>query len=436
MRRRFVIDQTKTTQFTDAWIILAIMLTFAGLLFRRPALVWIAALLLVIVPVSWLWNRWALRGIQYRRTFSVQRAFVGETVDVTLHVTNRKLLPLGWLQINDAFPLELPLLNEELQADPQSGVGILTSVFSLRWYEQIERVHTLQCEHRGYYSFGPARMKAGDMFGLFENEESLPVEDWMIVYPQVLPLEELGLPAKDPLGEQAIRQRIFEDPTRTMGIRDYQPEDGFRRIHWKATARRQSLQVRVFEPTTAYNVVVFLNVANFERFWHGYDPVLLEKTITVAASVASFATERRYAVGLVANGCLPGSDQPIKVPPGRSPDQLTRILEMLAAVRPIASALMENLLVSESVELPWGSTIVVVTGIVTEAIAGAIQRLRDAGRHMVLISLEEKAPPRLDGVLTYHVPALRDATDDAAVLAAGLSAPPPAERPVGRDWPW
>ncbi|MGC8827316.1 MAG: hypothetical protein ACP5TV_09970, partial [Anaerolineae bacterium] len=66
---------------------------------------------------------------------------------------------------------------------------------------------------------------------------------------------------------------------------------------------------------------------------------------------------------------------------------------------------------------------VVVTGIVTEGIAESLQRLRAAGRHIVLISLEETPPPELDGVLTYHLPELRDAADDAAAMAAGLRQP-------------
>ena len=422
-RNRYRIDHSRTTQFTDAWFVLALVLTAVGLLTHRPALILISALLLTIVPISWLWNYLSLKGIRYSRSFSEQRAFVGETVTFTTSVTNRKPLPVGWLQIDDELPEDLPLIDRELPPSYKPTVVTLTAIYSLRWYEQVEEQYTLNCTHRGHYFLGATRMKAGDMFGLFENQARIDSDESLIVYPQVLPLDELGLPAKDPMGDVAFRRRIIEDPVRTMGIRDYQPEDDLRRIHWKASARRQSLQVRVFEPTTAYNLVIFLNVANFERFWHGYDPILLEKTITVAASVANFAAERRYAVGLVANGCLAEADQPIRVPPGRSPGQLTRILEMLSAIRPIASMPLEDLLISESAGLPWGSTLVVVTGLVTEQIALAVQRLRDAGRNMVLISLQESSPPYLEGVLIYHLPGMRATGDDAGEMAAGLSEP-------------
>jgi uncharacterized repeat protein (TIGR01451 family) len=421
-RNRYRLDRSRTTQFTDAWFVLALVLTTVGLLTHRPALVLISALLLTITPISWLWNYLSLKGIRYHRAFSEQRAFVGETVTLTTTVTNRKPLPVGWLQIDDELPEDLPLIDRELAPSHKPRVVTLTSIYSLRWYEQVEEQYELVCSHRGHYFLGATRMKAGDLFGLFENQDRIDSEDSLIVYPRVLSLDELGLPAKDPLGDVAFRRRILEDPVRTMGIRDYQPEDDLRRIHWKASARRQSLQVRVFEPTTAYNLIIFLNVANFERFWHGYDPVLLEKTITVAASVANFAAERRYAVGLMANGCLAEADQPIRVPPGRSPGQLTHILEMLSAITPIASMPLEDLLISESAGLPWGSTLVVVTGLVTEKIGLAVQRLRAAGRNMVLISLQESRPPYLEGVVIYHLPGMRGAEDETAEMAHGLSA--------------
>ncbi len=192
----------------------------------------------------------------------------------------------------------------------------------------------------------------------------------MIVYPQVLPLDVLGFPPKEPFGETKANWRIFEDPSRAVGIRDYQPEDGFRHVHWKATARRQDLQVKVYEPTTSHNLVVFLNVATLAKHWHGVLPKLLEQAISVAASIASYGVEQRYLVGLVANGSIPHSDQAIKVLPSRRPDQLARVLEALAAVTNFATVSIESLLLTESARLPWGATLVVVTGVITDQSAG------------------------------------------------------------------
>jgi len=402
---RITIDHSKETQFSEAWVALAIVLTLFGLAFRLKGLMLVAALLLTIVPIAWLWNKYALHGLHYERLFSERRAFPDETLELIVRVSNWKLLPVGWLHIVDQFPLDVPLLDEELITTQSSNVGQLATAFSLRWYQRVSRRYRLHCPRRGFYRFGPAHLKSGDLFGLFSQEGWQKEYDWLIVYPRVLPIAELGLLSKEPFGETKARQRIFADPMRTIGVRDHQPEDSFKHIHWKATARQQRLQTRVYEPTTSYNLVVFLNVATFAKHWQGTDPALLEKAISVAASIASYGVEQRYVVGVIANGSVPHSDQSIKVLPSRNPKQLARILEALAAVTGFATSSIEALLMAESPKLPWGSTLVVVTAIVSEELAATLLLLRDVGRRLVLISLDQEPPSQeLEGILSYHLP--------------------------------
>jgi uncharacterized protein (DUF58 family) len=402
---RITIDYDKETQFSEAWIALAVMLTIFGFVFRQRNLMLVAVLLLTIVPIAWLWNKLALSGLRYERIFSERRAFQGETLELTLRVSNWKLLPMGWLQIEDQFPLDVPLLGEELLTSQSSSFGYLSTAFSLRWYERVSRRYRLDCPRRGFYRFGPAHLKSGDIFGLFSQEGWQQEVDWLIVYPKVVPIAQLGLLSKEPFGETKARQRIFEDPMRTVGVREHQPEDSFRHIHWKATARQQRLQARVYEPTTSFNLIIFLNVATFPKHWQGTDPVLLERAISVAASIASYSAGQRYTVGVMANGSVPHSDQPIKVLPSRDPKQLARILEALAAVTGFATSSIENLLLVESPKLPWGATLVVVTGVVSEELVVTLLRLRDVGRRLVLVSLDQKPPDQeLEGILCYHIP--------------------------------
>ena len=410
---RITIDHSKETQFSEAWIALAIMLTLFGLVFRQKGLMLVAVLLLTIVPIAWLWNKYALRGLHYERLFSERRAFPDETLELTLRVSNLKLLPVGWLQIEDQFPLGVPLLDEELLSphSPQSwgargaSFGQLVTAFSLRWYQRVSRRYQLHCPRRGFYRFGPAHLKSGDLFGLFSQEGWQKKDDWLIVYPRVVPIAELGLLSKEPFGETKATQRLFADPMRTIGVREHQPGDSFKHIHWKATARQQRLQTRVYEPTTSFNLVIFLNVATFPKHWQGIDPALLERAISVAASIASYGAEQRYIVGVIANGSVPHSDQSIKVLPSRDPRQLARILEALAAVTGFATSSIENLLLAESPKLPWGATLVVVTAIVSEELVATLLRLRDVGRRLVLISLDQEPPSQeLEGILSYHLP--------------------------------
>jgi uncharacterized protein (DUF58 family) len=403
--------------FNRAWIHLAILMIIIALLFDVNALLVLPAFLLTIIPVAWWWNRHCLDSIGYRRTFGERRAFPGEVVDLNLSVANDKLLPLGWLLVEDQWPLALPLEDGYLFPSPAGYMGLFRSAFALRWFERVSRRYRVRCTRRGFYPFGPAQLRSGDLFGLFHQRRIQDRLDWLIVYPQVLPLEELGFPLKEPFGETKASWRIFEDPSRAVGVRDYRPEDSLRHVHWKATARRQDLQVKVYEPTTSQHLVIFLNVATFAKIWQGISPLLLERAIAVAASIGSYGVENRYLVGLVANGSIPHSDQPIKVLPSRRPDQLARLLEALAAVTSFATTSIESLLLVESPRLPWGATLVVVTAVVTDDLQATLLRLRDVGRRLVLVSLEE-APgadlsTALPGILMYHLPASRLPFDES-----------------------
>lgn len=405
LRRRLWVDTTQETQFSDAWLLVAVLLFILGLALRQGGLIMIGGLLGLTAGAGWLWDRLALGGIEYRRSFAEQRAFVGETIDLDLAVTNRKLLPVSWLRIVDRVPAALPLAGIEVMPTDVPTVGRIRMLFALRWFERVSRRYQVSCVQRGFHAFGPAELEAGDIFGLFSRKRRLERRQWFIVYPKVEGLADLGLPPKEPFGPAKAQRQLFADPSRTVGVRDHHPEDDFRRIHWKATARRQQLQSRVYEPSTAHNLVVILNVATLARHWQGYIPEWLERVVSVAASIAAYASEQRWPVGLIANGALPESDQALKVPPGRSPGQLTRIMEALAAVSPVATRQIDDLLRLESPKLPWGSTLVLVTALVTAELKACLADLRAEGRRLVLVTLQEvdETDPLLAGIVVRRV---------------------------------
>lgn len=425
----------RRSRFSPAWLEMAGLLIVVGLMIGQRALFALAACILTVIPVAWWWKRLSLRQVEYERGLDRYYAFPGDTFQMTVRITNRKLLPLSWLEVNDEVPMVLPLVRGALMPTHVPQVGTLNSALSLRWYERVSRRYEFKCTARGIYPLGPVHLKSGDLFTLFEARETRETNDRLVVYPRIWPMEELSLPSKDPFGERKADQRLLEDPLRTVGIRDYQPEDDLRHVHWKATAHRGRLQVRVFEPAATPNLVILLNVCTLEHNWQGIIPELFERTVSVAGSIATWGVGQKYKVGLVANGCMPLSDQPIRVPSGRSPDQLAAILEALAAVTSFATLSIQELLRRETPRLPWGATLVVVTAIVTDQLAATVLRLRDAGRRMALVSLADEPPPQLEGVPTFHIspaaPAFRHFGQGAYDAVAALAAAGLSSREVG-----
>jgi uncharacterized protein (DUF58 family) len=395
--------------FNELWLLLAALFAVAAILFRQRTLLVAPLLFLTVLGMARLWERNVFRSVAYRRVLSPRRAFIGETIELTVEVDNRKLLPVGWLSLAEIIPYGLTLLSGMSLPGGRASSNELYDVFALRWYERLRKRYQIHCWKRGYFRLGPARFSSGDVFGIFKAHAVDQHRDWLIVYPKVYPVEELRLPAMDPFGDFKAQERIFEDPLSIIGVRDYQHRDSFRRIHWKATARRQRLQSKVYESTVSHNLVLFLNIAVFDRPWQGTVPEVLERLISIAASLANYGIEQRYAVGVVVNSSVPNSQQNIKVPPGRSPQQLTRILEALAAVTPVANSSIERLLTAESPKLPQGSTLALVTAGVSESLAATLLHLSQAGRRIVLVTLSESLPDRLlyQHVLAYHLPAER-----------------------------
>ena len=86
------------------WALLA--LTVIAALLRQD---WIYFLVYVIGGVwalSHWWVRRSLRKLDVKRAL-VQRAFAGESIDVTLSFANHSWLPIPWLQVREQVPLEL-----------------------------------------------------------------------------------------------------------------------------------------------------------------------------------------------------------------------------------------------------------------------------------------------------------------------------------------
>lgn len=389
---------------TERLLLTTAALISLGYILRSEKFLFFAMLVTSVLAVAWLWQKYALHGLEYRRTFSEHRAFVGEVVEVTFSVTNRKPLPLPHLRIDDYFSEDLIFTDLKPETSHIPGLSIFKQYFSLSWFERTGRTYHLDCRQRGLYTFPQLRIQTGDPFGLFTVQRELIQEDRLIIYPEVKPVAGLDFPAKELLGAKVADRRLFEDPIYMRGIRPYQPEDDLRHVHWKATARTDVMQTKMFEPTTAPNVVLFVNIATLSRLWQGVDPELLERVVSVAASLCAYAVENRLMIGLAANGTAFRSDQPLRVLPSRSPQQLTRLLEALAGIRGYAGSEFETFLLHESSRLPWGSTILIITAVVTPELEVVMLRLKDAGRKLVLLSMAEAPPRWLRGVLTYHLP--------------------------------
>lgn len=373
-------------------LVAALALAVIGAALRQPPLALLGVFVALVVGLTALWRRYGLRAVRYRRSFSRTRAFPGEEILIELTVENAKLLPLPWLQVEDEFPIDLGYPDVTLETSNKPKVGVFRTFFSVRPFERVRRRYRVIATERGFHRFGPAALKTGDVFGFATADQEFEAADYLIVYPRIVPVTAFGLPAKQPFGDEKPVRPLLEDPLRFSGVRPYAPGDLPRRIHWRATARTGELQAKQFEPGAVPVLALFLDVNTFEHFWEGLDTPRLERAISATASLAAHALEERRQVGLYSNAPLAGGERAIRIPPSRHPAQLGRMLEALALLIPHTGNRIETFIAAEARRLPWGATIVVVTGYLTSGLEATLANLHRGGHAITLISFGERPP--------------------------------------------
>ena len=339
-----------------------------------------------VVGGIWLLARWAtprsLAALRVRRQF-VDHAFLGERIPVVLEVSNPSWFPIPWLRLTETMPLDLAASEQ------------FNRVYSLRPREKVTIDYELHCTRRGYYPLGPLRLVVGDLFGFSDADGRDGAQQFLTVYPRIIPLVRLGLPSRLPHGTLPASRRIFEDPARLRGVREYQPGDNLRRIHWKASAHSDALLVKQFSPAISLESMVLLNL-NTQDYHRQRIYSASEWAIVVAASVATYLESMRQAVGLATNGRDPliadNSQQFTLIPPRPGRLHLMKQLEVLARVEVAESAQpFMDWAQRSAVSLAWGTTVLAITPLADEAVCQGFHRLTRAGMNVVLLVTEPYA---------------------------------------------
>ena len=384
------------------WWLIAALYGLSAL--RHHSGLFLFTLILTLAALaSALWARYALAELSYTRHLGTKRLSFGEETDLTVDIYNAKPLPLPWLLINDQFPDGLTLVTGQLGLSRSASFKhALVNFLALRWYERVRRTYRIRGDNRGVYQFGPVEIYAGDIFGFRRQHVTLDHRDTVIVYPKVVPVEALGLPAGRPIGDLAYSRRLIEDPLRYLGVREYAQGDSIKYVHWKATARTRQLQVRTFDPSASHNLMLMIDVQTSERPY-SIVPDYMELLASAAASLAAEGLERGYSVGLVANANEVGVSELLYVPSGRHPNQLMVLLEALARLMNFRLVPFARLLTSVGPQLPYGATVVALSSQADEGVQEALLRLQDAGHPVVLLTVGDEAPTIALPVEWYHL---------------------------------
>lgn len=152
------------------------------------------------------------------------------------------------LHVRDEAPVEIP------------NDGTLFSGTILPGGNWSGRYH-LSPLRRGDYPFGAIVLRVASPLGLLLWQHRVVFEDAARVYPNLRAIARYDLLARRGRLEEAglRRTRRFGSGTEFERLRDYQPDDDYRRINWKATARRGQPVTVEYETERSQNLVLVLD---------------------------------------------------------------------------------------------------------------------------------------------------------------------------------
>lgn len=148
-----------------------------------------------------------------------------------------------------------------------------------------------------------------------------------MVYPSIYPLKDLRHPSALKPGDYEYKYSVFQDLFSPIGTRDYEPSDQFHHIHWKASARMQKLQTKVFTQKANESVLLILNVANHYSIISD-----LEERIEMIASYVDFYYREGIPFAFTVNVRSFGRSPYVFLPTGDGQKQRQKAMELLTVL--------------------------------------------------------------------------------------------------------
>ncbi|MBU7015146.1 MAG: DUF58 domain-containing protein [Theionarchaea archaeon] len=259
--------------------------------------------------------------ISYRQPFVLTRDF-----DPVLSIGVENPVSIG-VENNSPAPLRL-LIKDEYPTGFSSSCPELSTTIPA--FESETLRYTVTPYKRGEYLFGTCFVRRRSRLGLWLFDEAVPMKEDARVYPNVQMVRKYDLLSrKQMLNLAGIKpSRIFGQGTEFEMLRDYQVDDEYRAIDWKATSKKGTPVSRVYQVERTKRVVLMLDTGRIMGVNVG-DLTKLEHAVNSALLVSFVALRLGERVGL----CTFSSEIKEYIPPQGRQIQFPIILKTLYNVK-------------------------------------------------------------------------------------------------------
>jgi uncharacterized protein (DUF58 family) len=335
-----------------------------------------------IALAATLWARAAYRSVEVDAAFEPARAFVGEDVALRVTIANPKALPLPIVRVLVRYPAGLL---PERDPDPTALRGHRRRM-SIGGRSSVTVRFPVIATGRGEYWLEGLEVELADPFDLVPVRREHPADRALLVLPEPRRAIPLSIVRRLPFGSPAATARLFEDREHFAGVRDYQPGDPMRHVHWRLSAHAGRLQSKRFEPTRSAEVLFALDVAAAEPFWHGVEPDTAEETIGWVSYLARQAIHAGWRTGLIANTHLRRGRGRLFVPPSTAVGAEAALFGALARMPNQPTSDLAPILREHGRRMVERTTVIVVSPDPGPSLRHEMDVLRRRGSDVILVS--------------------------------------------------
>lgn len=237
------------------------------------------------------------KGVKVKIEFQTECIEEGGSSYVTEVIENRKYLPLPVVHVS--FQTGNGIQFETLENINVTDNTSRRDVFSLLWNQRITRKLKFFGVKRGHYRIKTADINVYSFLMTDKYYLELPQSTEIYVYPKQISCERLNILMQRIWGMMQSNERLYEDPLRFAGIREYDITDDMKRINWKASAKGQQLMVNVYDSCVASDVYIFLDVSD-KGIWKQEE--LAEEGIRLTSSLSEKILKSGSKVTVYTNG--------------------------------------------------------------------------------------------------------------------------------------
>lgn len=281
-----------------------------------------------------LWNLLvgAAAVIDYLRCPRPEEAIIAERItddalsvaapnDVTVRVRNETPLRLR-ATVRDEPPPEFSLGEGE--------AGERQKSFPLGAFEVQTFNYTVTPPARGDFAFADIYVRLVGPMDLIIRQGRIPARMPVSVFPNLRAVEDYDLMLRRAhlVKQGARRTRIGGGGREFSSLRDYTPDDEFRVIDWKATARRGKVTSRTFEAERSQDVLLLIDLGRLMRQEIGHTQKL-DHVVNAALMLGHVVAEADDRVGLLSFA----DEARAWLPPRRGRAATNDILNALYAAR-------------------------------------------------------------------------------------------------------